>query len=66
MDDKILESDFFERDAPPSCCELLAILFNDAGNRAREVTELHDLRGASAPNDSTVIEQSVPHETTEP
>jgi hypothetical protein len=65
MDDKILESDFFERDTPPSCCELLAILFTDARDGGQEVTGLHDPRGDSAPNDSTVIEQPVTYETTE-
>jgi hypothetical protein len=63
MDDKILDSDFFEQNAPPSCCELLAILFADVTDGTGEVTELQDPRTGSAPNRSTATKQSVTFET---
>ncbi|MEJ2717100.1 MAG: hypothetical protein P8182_08160 [Deltaproteobacteria bacterium] len=63
MDDKILESDFFERSAPPCCCELLAILFADVTDGMEEVTELRGPGSGSARNRSTITRQSVTYET---
>lgn len=64
MHDKILDSDFFEQDSPPSCCELLAILFADVTDGTEEVTDVQAPGTGSAPNRSTAIGESLTEENT--